>query len=73
MKVSELIEALKQLPPDLDVATGFPVVLQGSTPEYQESLCLSHQVVEANLTYDTWMGRHFAFIEVYPEVCIASA
>lgn len=71
MTVAELIEKLSKLDPALEVATGFPVVWQGPAEEYQESLCLTHDVKHLQLNWDTWMGRNFVLIEVYPQVSLA--
>jgi hypothetical protein len=71
MTVAELIAQLRQLPQDLEVATGFPVVAQG--PDHMSSLCSVDAVEEVNLRYETWMGNRFALIKVWPEFAIACA
>ena len=70
MTVAELIAELQKLPPEMEVATGFPAVTQGEGAEYQASLCRADSVREVSLSYETWMGQRFVLIETWPEVII---
>lgn len=70
MTVAELIAALQKMPPELEVATGFPAVTQGEGEEYQASLCRAESAREVSLSHETWMGQRFVLIEIWPEAAI---
>lgn len=72
MKVRELIEKLSSLNPELEVAAGYPAVAQADTTEHRESLCRIDDAKEIHIDWDTWMGRDFVLIEIWPEVTLAT-